>query len=256
MEELPRTFTPEDQMPIKDLTQQQGIAPDQHPNEEMLNAPTNPFSPENQPIQRQHLNLPDIGHPQIGPQPQQPSIPDPNGPTPEDPHKIPGTFSSLNFPVFVLNTDKFVYAKATDLDMIEQRLNAGERIVCQLRKPAHMEQRQGKIPMPNAMPSNITDEGVEIYKVMDLGYNPETGERENNEVGNFNPSTEQRGKYSEIKAGRRGSIIDVEPLMKMVLVQVPFANTGALLPRYAEAWLNVNDIAVLPPNTPAPFGVR
>lgn len=231
---LPRSFQPTDQPQVSDPEQQA--------------APEAPQAPEN-PFQRQHLELPDVGHPELGQPAQQPTVTDPSGPTEEDPTKLPGAFSSV--PVFVVRSSTFHFAELEDENELANLIQTG-RAVVRLNRPAWLEQRGGKIPLPRAQPREMNAEGVEVYNTLDLGYHPDRQRRVNADE-DPNGAPERRGQYSEIAAGRRAEAVDYEPLLKQVMIRVPMNLSGPLHPHYAEGWVDAADVSVIPAATRGPF---
>ena len=203
-----------------------------------------PPSPVSQPApQLQQLQLFDITRP-IGqqPYPQAPavSVPGKTPPTPGNPVQFPGTFSHF-VPVVSVRLSDFVYAAAPD---VEGFLDGGGRTVA-LANDVALELSGGKIPVPGAEPYDLSDEGVPIYRVADLGYNPATGRRENADVNALQGAPEQSGTFATARRGTRATVIDYDPALKMVYVFVPIDYQGQdvrLHPHAMKGWVDYSDV--------------
>lgn len=222
------------------------------PSQQAITVPPQPASPFNQnpkrpnKPQRDQLQLFDITAPP-GMQPVPPmlpvSVPGGRPATPSNPVQFPGTFSHF-LPIFTIEAD-FHYAQ----DEFEQWLTAersqGRTPIGQLVRPVALEQSGGKIPMPGAEPANYTPEGIAQYPVLQLGYDPATNAR----VPASTPpagAPEQQGVYSDAPAGKKVEILDFEPSMRMVYVNVPLQFSGPLHPHSLRGWVNYDDIRPLP----------
>ena len=191
--------------------------------------PQSPFStqPHTTPVQparpqKEQLHLFDItAPPGMQPTPQAPAVSIPGGrpPTPGNPVQLPGTFSHF-IPTFVAYSSEFVYASDNLTDYFEQCRAAHQPIIVTLTKPVLLERSGGKIPVPGAQPYGTTSEGIPMYRVLDLGYNPATQQRENSDVNALQGAPEQQATYSDAPAGKRAEVIDFDPSLKMVYIVV------------------------------------
>jgi hypothetical protein len=219
--------------------------------------PQNPFStqPSTTPVappQKQQLQLFDITAPQgMQPTPQAPavSVPGARPPTPGNPVQLPGTFSHF-IPTFVMYSNEFVYASDNVTDYFEQCRAAHQPILVALTNPVLLERSGGKMPMPSAQPYGHTSEGIPMYRVMDLGYNPATGQRENSDVNALQGAPEQQSTYSDVPAGKRAEVIDFDPNLKMAYIMVtldyPDGGDVRLHPHALKGWVDYADVRPMP----------
>lgn len=207
-------------------------------------APTTPVvpPPQTQP-QYQQMQLFDITRP-IGQQPVPAatpvSIPGGAPPTPGNPVQFPGTFSHF-IPVMRVHSSDFIYADAQE---IEQYLAEGGRYVA-LSTSVALELSGGKIPVPGAQPYDVSNEGVPLYRVVDLGWNPETQSRENADVNLLQGAPEQRGTYATFRPGTRAEVLDWDPATKMAYINVPLNYQGQdvrLHPHSGKGWVELDEI--------------
>lgn len=150
-------------------------------------------------------------------------------------------------PIFHLATDTFVYAAGND---VENWYNACKqnrvKPIFQLRKTVHLQARGGKIPMPGAQPIDVTKDGLPKYKLLDLGWDPQSKQRIPSNHPQFpNGAPENQDLSADVRAGRRGEVTDIEPFLKMVHVQVPINDTGPLHPHLFQGWVSYDDIVPL-----------
>jgi len=264
---LPRSFGP--QGDILDLPQQRQMLNDrayQQPVPEQTVLPRQPSFPKVLPYrtgpmkpQRDHMQLFDVIPPQPGTeaQPGQPlpvSTPGGRPPTPGNPVGIPGALSHF-IPVVAVRLSDFHYAVQDDFEqMVQDALRSSQRVTVQLRQPAMLEQRGGKIPMPTAQPLDTNEEGIATYRMLDMGYDPDTDMRVRADE-RPGGAPEQRGVYSEAPRGRRAEVTDIEPSMKMVHIQVPLNASGPLHPHYLAGWVSYTDVLALP-ESQSPFWKR
>lgn len=276
--DLPQTFMPDgtmvgpDGQAVMDINQQRQDAyqrsqgqPVPDPNQQLKQGPANPFSTPRmqgprQP-QRDHLQLFDVTTPP-GFMPVPPvnpvSIPGGKPPTPANPVQFPGTFSHF-LPVVSVATDSFHFGSDQEEfeALVSNALRMNQRLVFQLRRPVVLEQSGGKIPMPGAEPIGTTDEGIQQYRTLDLGWDPNAGMRVRADDPAYpNGAPPNEGVYSEVAAGRRGEITDIEPAMKMVHVHIPLNQSGPLHPHLMVGWLDYDDIVLLPDRSRSPFWKR
>lgn len=208
------------------------------------NQPQVPQGPE-QPAQREQLQLFPI-NPIVPPGQAPPAVSVPGGrpPTPGNPIGIPNAFSKY-IPVIAVKTSTFYYGADDFEQQVQALLQSGQRAIVQLRQPQTLEQRGGKIPMPGAQPFDVNGEGVSKYRTLDLGYDPDLGQRvradETREEGKGG-APEQRGVYSEAARGRRGEIVDIEPMLKQVRVHIPLNESDRLHPHYLDGWVHYDDV--------------
>lgn len=229
------------------------------PSQQDITLPPQPASPFNvtpkvpvkAPLQQLHLF--DITAPP-GMQPVPPvnpvSIPGGSPPSPTNPVQFPGTFSHF-LPIFTVQSNQFHYADDEFGAWIQAERAQGRTPIVILNRPVTLEQRGGKIPMPGAQPIGVTPEGVPQYRVLDLGYDPMTQQRV--------PATafpagapEQQGVYSDAAAGKRAEVLDYEPSMQMIYVNVPLNTSGPLHPHGLVGWVDIKDVRAAPgATTPA-----
>lgn len=230
------------------------------PTQQDIVVPQQPASPFNiQPKvptkpQIEQLHLFDITAPP-GMQPVPPmnpvSIPGGRPPTPGNPVQFPGTFSHF-IPLFTVQASEFHYGSDDDFGAwIQAERSQGRTPIVILNRPVTLEQRGGKIPMPGAQPIGYTPEGVAQYQVLDLGYDPMTQQRV---PANTPPAgaPEQQGVYSDAAGGKRAEVLDYEPSLGMIYVNVPLRTTGPLHPHSLVGWVDVADVRAAPgATTPA-----
>jgi hypothetical protein len=219
--------------------------------------PQSPFStqPQTSPVmppQKEQMHLFDISAPPgMQPTPAAPAVSVPGGrpPTPGNPVQLPGTFSHF-IPTFVMYSNEFVYASDTLTDYFEQCRAAHQPIVVAMLKPVLLERSGGKIPVPGAQPYGTTSEGIPMYRVMDLGYNPATQNRENSDVNVLQGAPEQQSTYSDVPAGKRAEVIDFDPNLKMVYIVVsldyPDGGDVRLHPHSLKGWVDYADVRPMP----------
>lgn len=215
--------------------------------------PASPFTVPKQPAtpQLEQLHLFDITAPP-GAQPMAPtspvSIPGGRPPTPTNPVQLPGTFSHW-IPIIAIASENFIHYSADDMTTYFDTMRAaGKPIYVQLARTVSLEQSGGKIPVPGAQPYSQSSEGVPLYRVVDLGYNPELGRRMNADEG-FQGAPEQQGCYSDAVGGKRGEILDWEPSLKMAYIFIPLDYPGGedvrLHPHALKGWVDYGDIRPL-----------
>lgn len=221
--------------------------------------PVSPFTIPKPPTtrprpKRRQLRLFDITKPegvQEQPATTPVSVPGAKQPTPDDPIILPGTFSSYmpvsdNIPVIALNTSNFIYASSELEDYFEAQRLARRPIYVQILRDVMLELTGGKIPVPGAMPYDYTKEGVPLYKVMDLGYNPQTKRREKADVNQLQGAPAQTGTYAYARAGMRGEVLDYDSNLKMAYVYVPLHYEPGLdvrlHPHGLKGWVDFKDL--------------
>ena len=120
--------------------------------------------------------------------------------------------------------------------------------------PVHLEARGGKIPVPGAIPTGFTNEGIPQYRTLDLGWNPQLQRRMNaNEGGPHGPGApEMRGQFIQVKPGMHAELRAVEPTLKSAYVAVHLPGSGPLHPHQLEGWVDYKDVAAHP-NQTSPF---
>ena len=219
-------------------------------------APPTPFQavPKAQPgpPQREQLHLFDITAP-IGmqPTPQAPAVSIPGGrpPTPGNPVQFPGTFSHF-IPIMTIHSDHFIYASDPLSDYFETQRAASKPIYVALNNLVTLEQSGGKIPVPGSMPYGVSSENVPLYKVLDLGYNPQTKMRENADVNALQGAPEQTGTYADVAPNRRAEVLDYDDTLKMAYITVPlnYPEGGdiRLHPHSLKGWVDFADIRPVP----------
>lgn len=206
-----------------------------------------PFTvPKAQP-QREQLQLFDITAPPGSSQvPQSPvSVPGGSPPTPGNPVKFPGTFSHF-IPVIALRTSEFVYANDTLTEYFDTQRAAQQPIYVALTNMVALEQSGGKIPVPGAQPIKINSEGIPMYNVLELGWNPQTNSRENADVNLLQGAPEQTGTYSDVGPGKYAEVLDFDPALKMAYILVPLnypeGDDARLHPHSLKGWVSYKDL--------------
>lgn len=231
-----------------------GIGPQPKP-------PYNPVQIPKKP-QLEQLQLFDItAPPGMQPTPQATPVSVPGGaqPTPGSPVIFPGTFSHF-IPTLSIHVSDFIYASDALTDYFEAQRAAGQPIYVALTRMATLELTGGKIPMPGAQPYGISSENVPLYKVMELGYNPDTGMRENADVNALQGAPEQTGTYADVPPGKRGEVLDYDPVMRMAYVFFPLNYPGGedirLHPHGLKGWVDYASLRPLVTQQRTPFRRR
>jgi hypothetical protein len=262
----PEVFTPaEDQglveqgPPEAGPTGPEGPAPQALPSNQDLTIPKAPKSPFEQqkktPPQKQYeqLHLFDItAPPGMQPTPAAPPVSVPGGrpPTPGNPVQFPGTFSHF-IPMMTLRTSNFImYTSDAMTDFFETQRAAHKPIIVALKTVVALEQSGGKMPVPGAQPYDTTSEGIPLYRVMDLGWNPDTGVREKADVNALQGAPEQQGTYADVPVGKQAEVIDFDPTLKMAYINVPlnYPDGGdvRLHPHSLKGWVDYADLRPVP----------
>jgi hypothetical protein len=250
----PRTFSPEEQAAPTSPTPQalpstQNLVQGQPP-QMPFNAPQTPQQPQLQQLQLFDITAP----PGMQPVPQGAPVSVPGGrpATPGNPVTFPGTFSHF-IPIFTIRSSGFVYASDDLNDYFEDQRGQGLPIYAALTQPVTLEMRGGKIPMPDAQSMGVSSEGVPMYRVLDLGYNPETGERENASVNALMGAPELTGTYTDAPVGKHAEILDYNPQLKMAYVTIPLNYPGGedcrLHPHQLAGWVDYKSLRALPQRT-------
>ena len=266
--EIPNVKPPEgaEEQPVEGpaapSTEMPGVTPTEQPAEQPLKhndeigvpkAPENPFqTPKAQPPQHEQLHLFDVtAPPGMQPMPSAPAVSIPGGrpPTPGNPIQFPGTFSHF-IPMMVVHSSEFIYANDALSEYFETMKMARQPIYVQILQHVTMELSGGKIPLPGAESYGTSKEGVPLYRVMDLGYNPDTGMRENADVNVLQGAPEWQGQWIDVKPGSRGEVLDYEPALKMAYVLVPLnypeGGDVRLHPHSIKGWVDYKDLKPLP----------
>ena len=170
------------------------------------------------------------------------SVPGGRPPTPSNPLQFPGTLSRLK----TVRSD-FIFYAADDFETwVSSNLQKGITPIGAIaRKGVMLEARQGKMPMPNAQPIGQTPEGIDQYRVMDLGFDPMTGTRLNADFVDADGkqgAPEQRGVWVEAQINARCEIRDIFPATREVYVGVPLRYSGPLHPSSLEGWVEYADV--------------
>lgn len=233
----------------------QAVPPQALPSTQDLTLPKQPESPfttpKALPPQHEQLHLFDITAPP-GMQPMPTALPVsvPGGrpPTPGNPIGFPGTFSHF-IPVLVVHTSRFVYANDALTEYFEAQRAARKPIYVAFTNMVALERSGGKIPIPGAQPYSTSSEGIPLYDVMHLGWNPTTQSRENADVNVLQGAPEETGRYSDVSPGRYGEVIDFDPSLKMAYVLVPLnypeGGDVRLHPHSLRGWVDYKDIRPL-----------
>ena len=222
-------------------------------------APESPYqTPKQQPEQREQLQLFDITAPpgqQPGGAPPVVSVPGGSPPTPGNPVKFPGTFSHF-VPVLALHTSQFIYAQDPLSEYFDTQRAAGQPIHVALLNNVALERSGGKIPIPGAQPYGVSQEGVPLYNVMELGWNPNTQNRETADVNLLQGAPEQTGTYSDVPVGKYAEVLDFEPALKMAYIVVPLnypeGVDARLHPHLLKGWVSYSDLRPVAPKR-SPF---
>lgn len=216
--------------------------------------PSNPFVQHPQPFvpQRQHMQIP--GVPDEAPDAA--GFSEPQDEPPPGTLGFPGAFSSLTWRAPIIHVSRnefFRWSANLEEERVENAVRSGRRIVVELARSVMLEQRGGKIPLPGAQPQRVNDEGVEVYRALDLGYDPDLGERVYADSAALG-APENRGVYTEAHEGTRAEIMDWDPVFKQVLIDVPLHQSGPLHPHRLEGWVSLRDVTLLPDVAPSPYG--
>lgn len=162
-----------------------------------------------------------------------------------DPYRYERIKVAVLASVTALRRSEFHFGAEQDVEAwYAMSRKSNQKAIFQLRKPVTLEVRGGKIPIPGAQPIGESQDGLPIYRTLDLGWHPELQQRVNADSGP-NGAPEWRDQYADLQPGRRGEVVDIEPFMKMVLVHIPLNDVGKLHPHYATGWVNYDDIAAL-----------
>lgn len=211
-----------------------------------------PYSPEKVP-QHEQLHLFDITMPPgMQPNPQAPPVSIPGGrpPSPGSPVQFPGTFSRFIPVIPVYGSLDFVYASDPMSDFFETNRAANRPIYVALTNLVALEASGGKIPVPGARPYDVSKENVPLWRVADLGWNPDTQRRENADVNALAGAPEHTGQYIDATPGQRGEVIDFDTALKMAYVNIPLNYPGGedvrLHPHSLKGWVDFKDLKVLP----------
>lgn len=213
-------------------------------------APESPFGTPKAPAipQREQLQLFDITAPpgmQPIPGAAPVSVPGGRPPTPGNPVVFPGTFSHF-IPVMTMRTSAFIVSKDALTDYFEMQRNAHRPITVALTNLVALERSGGKLPVPGALSYGTSSEGVPLYRVADLGWNPTTGQRENSDVNALQGAPEQQGTYSDASPGKRCEVLDFDPALKMAYVVLPLnypeGGDVRLHPHSLKGWVDYADI--------------
>lgn len=211
----------------------------------MPTTPVVPPAPVSQPTkpQYQQLELFDVTRP-IGQQPLPAatpvSVPGKTPPTPANPVQFPGTFSHF-VPVIRVRSSEFIYAQSSG---VAAYLEDGGKFVALVNDVA-LELTGGKIPVPGAQPIDYSEEGVPLYRVADLGWNPDTGRRENADENALQGAPEQTGTYATARKGSRAAVLDYDPALRMAYLFVPLHYQGQdvrLHPHGMKGWVDFSDL--------------
>lgn len=257
------------ELPDLDLTQlrdeiTEGAPPAPPSAEDLVKGqpPQSPFGerPKRaEPPKREQLQLFDItAPPGTSPVPIAPipavSVPGGAPPTPANPVQFPGTFSHF-IPTISIHESSFVHVAADPFEEWVTAVRAtGRTPVVQLTKDVTLEARGGKIPMPGAEPKDWTRQGIPVYRTLDLGYDPESGERVPAKTPPMG-APELRHTFADARRGSHAEVIDVEPSLRMAYVIVPLHQTGPLHPHLLAGWVDYSDLRPLPDAT-TPFRTK
>lgn len=246
-----RSFSPtEPGLPAPGAPTPKPVPPGQLQTDQELTLPKvqeSPFTTPKQQPQREQLQLFDITAPPGSSQvPQSPvSVPGGSPPTPGNPVKFPGTFSHF-IPVIALRTSQFIYAADSLTEYFDAQRAAQQPIYVALTNMVALEQSGGKIPVPGANPYMVNSEGIPMYKVTELGWNPQTNAREDADVNILQGAPEQTGVYADVGPGKYAEVLDYDPALKMAYILVPLnypqGEDARLHPHSLKGWVDFKDI--------------
>lgn len=153
--------------------------------------------------------------------------------------------SSIPFRVIYSDT----WVKLADnqlLEYLQQQRLTGQPTYVQLLNPVALEQSGGKIPMPGAQPYDVNPQGISMYNVMDLGYDPQQQRRMYSDEGDIQGAPEQTGVYSDIQKGTKGQVLDWDESLKMAYCMFPLNYPGGEYPAYhphlMKGWVDFTDL--------------
>ncbi len=173
------------------------------------------------------------------------SVPGGAPPSPGNPVQFPGTFSHF-IPTITIHTSNFIYSADELTTYCQQQRALGMPTYVKLKKLVALELKGGKIPMPGAQPYDTSVEGVPLYNVMQLGWNPQTQRRENADFNEVSGAPEQQGVYVDVVPGKRAEVLDFDPNMKFAYISVPLNYPGGedvrLHPHSAVGWVEYADV--------------
>lgn len=156
--------------------------------------------------------------------------------------------------------DFFITADDELTTYLTQMRDAGQPMYVALVKPVSLEQKGGKIPMPGALPYDVSSEGTQMYKMNELGYNPQTGQRENADVNEVGGAPEWTGQFAQAPANRRAEVYDFDPDLQWAYINIPLnypnGEDARLHPHSLAGWVSFNDIRPLPDIPRTPFRPR
>lgn len=172
----------------------------------------------------------------------------------------PNGEKTATIPVFALAVSEFFHYAGDELTqyLLEQQ-QAGLSMYVALRRPATLELRGGKIPVPGAVPYDVSSEGVSMYKYLELGWNPETNSRQGANPENIQGAPEQRGVYAEFPANRRAEVTDFDASLAWANIIVPLNYSDGFDARLhthqGEGWVSFSDLRPIYP-TRSPYRKR
>ncbi|MDE2101178.1 MAG: hypothetical protein KGL39_28275 [Patescibacteria group bacterium] len=157
-------------------------------------------------------------------------------------------------PVRALNTSSFQTFSSEIEGYLDERRAEGLPLYVALKRPVTLELRGGKQPIPGAAPYDVSTEGVPLYNYMELGWNPETEQREYAAESDPGGAPEWRGQYAEFPANRRGEVIDYDHALGWAMLWIslnyPQGEDARYHPMGGLGWVDYNDLRPIYPRTP------
>lgn len=176
--------------------------------------------------------------------------------------QMPGAFSSLQKPLdnsefvsilsveiprFRIVESDFSYYSATEFELeVQQMLNNGQTPVVQVLRPVELEARGGKQPFPGAQPVSVNAENTPIFNIAEFGWDSETEQKvKADESTPLGPGAPEYTYQQWCPAGKRGTILAVQPYTKEVLISVALHLSPGLHPHELYGWVDEKDVKLL-----------
>jgi hypothetical protein len=168
---------------------------------------------------------------------------------PKNPYHLPGALSRRYAHVarFVAGEDIPVFVKVTAVDVakLKHLIEEGQTPIAKAVTPIYGEYSGGKIPVPNASPQRMHDDGTPLYGIHDLGWDPKT----NTQMWPPQTGPEETGRFGEIPVGASLEVWDVDVTTGWILVAYS-TNFGPLQHHLIRAWVEPQEIALTGRSTP------
>jgi hypothetical protein len=168
---------------------------------------------------------------------------------PKNPYHLPGALSRRYAHVarFVAGGDIPVFVKVTAVDVakLKHLIEEGQTPIAKAVTPIYGEYSGGKIPVPNASPQRMHDDGTPLYGIHDLGWDPKT----NTQMWPPQTGPEETGRFGEIPVGASLEVWDVDVTTGWILVAYS-TNFGPLQHHLIRAWVEPQEIALTGRSTP------